>query len=56
MTAQRRITDEALVCFVLWCRQNPESVATNPEVARKVLAAYTKVRPTAALSGGSDRT
>lgn len=52
--ANRRIADEALTCFVLWCRQNPAHIVTNPEVARKVLASYTKARPPATTEEPGD--
>ena len=40
MTAPQPITDEALVCFVRWCRLNSEHIVTNPVIARRVLEAY----------------
>jgi hypothetical protein len=39
------MTDEALVCFVQWCRWNDRDLVENPEVARRVFNAYAAIPP-----------
>ena len=39
------ITDEALMAFVLWARNNPHSTVTDPVVLRRVFTAYEQMEP-----------
>lgn len=40
MTTPRPISDEALICFVRWCRLNDWRIVSDPTFARRVLEAY----------------
>lgn len=50
MTTPRKMTDEALVCFVLWCRANEARIVFNPAIARRVMDAYRRIPPTESKS------
>lgn len=43
MTTPRPISDEALICFVKWCRLNDPRIVLDPAIARRVLEAYRRV-------------
>jgi hypothetical protein len=43
--AEKKITDEALVAFALWCRMNEYFLVSNPVVARRVFNAYRLLPP-----------
>lgn len=34
------MTDDNLLCFAMWCRNNDEKFVYNPEVLRRVYRAY----------------
>jgi hypothetical protein len=38
------MTDEELMCFVRWCRDNDERITQLPDLCRRVLKAYAGVR------------
>jgi hypothetical protein len=43
--AEKKITDEALVAFALWCRINEYRLVTDPEISRRVFNAYRLLPP-----------
>lgn len=38
--AEKKITDEALLAFVQWCRMNDARLVSDPVIARQVFNAY----------------
>lgn len=40
----KRISDEALLAFVEWCRLNDRRIVGDPLIVRRVLNAYTRWR------------
>ena len=43
--AEKKITDDALVAFVRWCRLNDGQLVTQPVTARRVFNAYRLLPP-----------
>jgi hypothetical protein len=43
--SEKKITDEALVAFVRWCRLNDGQLVTEPVTARRVYNAYRLLPP-----------
>ena len=43
--SEKKITDDALVAFVRWCRLNDGQLVTEPVTARRVFNAYRLIPP-----------